>query len=145
MGFAFAQPILRAIPDDLTPWEKILDFRQDPTHRLAFFSLREWINKATKTKITPAELMDKIEYEMARTQAALKHAKIKYRYHRIETLVTSGVGFLENLVKVKWSDAAKMMFAVGKGQLDALEEEAKIAENELYYLAKAQDFFGKQK
>jgi hypothetical protein len=133
------------VPDDLTSWQDIFEFRKDNENQLAFFVLRDWINRAIQVESSAAELKDKIEWEIGRTEAALKRARIKHNYQQFETVVTSGVGFLENLLKIRWSKATEAAFSVGKSHIDMLTEEAKIAENGLYYVVKAKEIFGEQR
>jgi hypothetical protein len=128
-------------PDDLTPWENIVEFRHDNENALAFFALRDWITQIVRSDISEVDLRDKIEFELARLTSQLERAKIKHRYETVETTVTSSVGILENLIKFKWTEAAKSAFAVRHHHLDMLEAEAKIAENGLYYIVKSREKF----
>jgi hypothetical protein len=130
------------VPDELTPWEAILDFRKE-NQKLAFCSLREWIKEATHENCTSAELKDKIEFEVARVETALKRARVKHTYRMIETVVTSGVSLVENLLKMEWSEATKAVLKPIESHLDALQEEEEIAKSGLYYVVRAKEAFGK--
>ena len=50
------------MPDDGTPWERIVEFRNDPDSKSRLYSLRRWISRSA-TAATPArELAEELEY-----------------------------------------------------------------------------------
>jgi hypothetical protein len=129
------------VPDGLTPWEDILEFRANSKSRLAFFQLREWIKDAAKSDNTGAELKDRIEYELTTLEAELKRARIKSTVGTIEIVVTSAGEVVENLLGLKFGEAAKALIRMFKGEVDTLSEEEKLAKHGLYYIVKAKEVF----
>jgi predicted NACHT family NTPase len=82
---------------------------------------------------------------LARLNDSLRRAKIKHNFQRVETIVSSGVGVVENILKLKWSKATKLAFSIVKTELDMLDAEATIADNDLYYIVKANETFGRDR
>jgi hypothetical protein len=122
------------IPGELTPWEAILEIRQNEESNLAFRSLREWTNDIVRSKMSALELREKIEHETAKIEREMQRLKLKYRMDVLETVVISATEFVENCLKLKPSAALKALFTVRKTRLSLLEAESKLAERGPYYL-----------
>jgi hypothetical protein len=132
------------VPDELTPWEEILDFRKENESQLAFGGLREWIKDATSKNYTAVDLKDKLEHELARLEAALKRAKLKHRFQTIEAIVTSGADVIENLLELKLKEATKAAIGITRSLIETLPEEDVLAEHGLYFVVKAKEAFGER-
>lgn len=67
--------------------------------------------------------------------------RIKSRLGRMEQIVAGSLGFLENLVKLNWSSAAKNLFALARIDVALLEAEREAPGRELAYIVKAHEYF----
>jgi hypothetical protein len=131
-----------AVPDELTPWEAIMDFRNDPENKAAFVNLRKFIRDSSGSTKPAVEFQDELESNILKTTNALKRAKIKCSDAVLEASVVSAVSVIENLIKIKWSKLLKPLFDIKKARHNYLEAEAKIAESSSYYIVKANEAFG---
>src|SRR5690606_7704783 len=129
-------------PDELTPWEAILDYRRDPETRQAFAGLRNWVNEATRAHASPRELYDTLEWELQRYERALRLHRIKFSHQVLEAIVTTPFECVENLIKMRWNDAAKCLFAISRLYLERLEGEETMRGRELHYLVRTRERFG---
>ena len=131
------------VPDPLTSWEAILDFRQDTANRRDFANFRAYILKQARSEKQPAELRDEIELDFLNLQASLARCRIKYRTRMVETIVVSAVSVIENILKIRFSELVKPFFQLTRSHLEYLEEEARHAEHSLYYVVKLSEASGK--
>lgn len=130
------------VPSEITPWEAIIDFRNDPHMRQAFLGLRNWMSDVGKSGVSRAEVSERLEYQILKIEDELKRARIEYTLGQTETLVSGTFALIENLLKLNLKDAAGGLFSVAKNRIALLEKEAKIAESGLYYIVKANEKFG---
>ena len=49
-------------PSKTTPWERIIDFRNDPDTAHHFLALRNWMTETAKAQLSPREIEENIEY-----------------------------------------------------------------------------------
>lgn len=124
-------------PSDTTPWESIEDFRRDKDARNKFWDLKRWINKAGKSGLTQYEVADELMGLMNDYTKHFTLHKMKAQVSVLEVLVTTTAEIAENLVKVKWSKAAKSLFKVGKQNIALFEDEKDIPGKEVAYIADA--------
>jgi hypothetical protein len=56
--------VLRSLPlpDEKTPWEQILEYRNDPDSRQKFFALRNWMSDVARSNLTPIEIGEKFNF-----------------------------------------------------------------------------------
>lgn len=137
--------VLKSMPtlDDNTPWESILDFRSDPESRAKFLALRSWMSDIAKCNLKPNEMAQKIEWLVHEYESHLDLHKMKFNKGVLETIVTVGAEFLEDVMKIKWGKAAKILFTLQHRKIQMLEAEAKAPGREVAYIAKARKKFQK--
>jgi hypothetical protein len=109
------------IPDELTPWEQIIEYRSDPDSRSKFLALRHWMSEVARAEITPAEVEEKIEYLIDQYQKHMRLHRMKTNVGTLETIVTTGAEFLGDLVSFKWGKAAEALFSLKRRQVALLE------------------------
>jgi hypothetical protein len=141
---ATMRAVLKAlpIPDELTPWKDILEFRRDTETVCAFAGLREWIQQAAGEQLSARELEAKLHGDLLRYEQQLKRHGIKATYLRLETVVTAPVACIENFLKLKWTDMMKTAFSVGRQEIELMEAEEELAGRQLHYIVRAQERFG---
>lgn len=134
---AVAQVVLKSVPlpNDGTPWEDILDYRNDPDSRIRFLRLKHWMNAAVTQSRSPRDLHDELQTLLAEYEDHMKLHRMKVRTGAIETFVTTTAEVLEGLVKVKWSDSARALFSFRRRRLQLLEAERQAPGRQLAYLA----------
>lgn len=128
-------------PSEHTPWEQILEYREDPDSRATFLALRNWMNETIRANLPPTEIAENLEYLLSEYQRHLKLHKMKATSGIIETVVVSGAQIAENLVRLKFSDIAKIPFAAKHRKLALYEGELTLPGHELAYILKTQEVF----
>ena len=129
------------IPDDSVSWEQILDYHSDPDSRGKLTALRMWMSEVARSELTPREVEEKLEWLMHDYERHLKLHKMKYSTGTLETIVTVGAEFLENMVKFEWGKAAKALFAIKHRRIELLEAEMSAPGSEVAYLVEAKKKF----
>jgi len=137
------QIVLNALPliDWSTPWEQIVEYRSDPNSKSKFLALKNWMNDIARTKLPPAEVEDKLEWLIHDYQQHLNLHKLKANAGAFETVITSGAELVENLVKIKWGKAAKMLFSLKHRKVALMEAELKAPGREIAYILGAREKF----
>lgn len=131
------------IPDDQTPWENILEFKNNPDNKGKMAGLRLWVNKSLKSKYSISELKDELEYLTYQYTKRLEIHKIKYNSGLLQTFVVGSAELLENTVKLKFSNIAKGLFSATNSKADLLNLELTAPGNELSYIYQANKTFNK--
>lgn len=129
------------VPNDLTPWEQIFEYRSDPESISKFLALRNWMNEVARAKLTPLEIEQKLEYQIDQYQQHLKLHKLKTNVGALETIVVASAEFLEDLVKCKWGKLAKGLFSLKHRRLALMEGELTAPGNEIAYIVRAKEIF----
>lgn len=154
IGDAFASgtaPVLEVIlksmpiPDDKTPWEDIIEFRSDPESMKRLRRLRVWVRKFAKatTATSLAEMKEEIEALLDEYEEHMKLHRMKVNKGATETLVTVAGEVAEDLVKLKWSELAKLPFILRERKISLLEAEAKAPNRELAFISMARSRFSR--
>lgn len=129
------------IPSDSTPWEQILEFRNDADSYSKFLALRNWINETARGELSPIEIEQKLEYLLDQYRQHMKLHKIKTNTGLLETVVVTGGEVLGNLITFQWGKSAKALFALKNRKIALLEGELTAPGNEVAYIIKAQESF----
>lgn len=132
------------LPDDMTAWEQIIDYREDPENQKNILALRRWIRKISSEELAKAELEEEIEWLINEFQEHMKYHKIKANAETLEVLVKAPLEIIEDLVKLKWSKIPEPFFAVKKRQLMLMEAEMNAPGKELAYIIKSREAFESQ-
>ncbi len=74
------------LPNNTTPWEQILDYKNDTDTKNSILSLRRWIGKMASNTQSSAEIEEELEWLISRFQTHMKLHKIKTN---TETLLTT--------------------------------------------------------
>ena len=85
------------------------------------------------------EIEDKIEFLFDQYTERLKLHRLKYTSSTLEIICITTTQFLENIVKLKFSDALKVFFEVNMKKIEIIEAEKNILGRELSYIHKIQD------
>jgi hypothetical protein len=129
------------IPDELTPWEQIIEFRQDPDTRNKFPALRRWMSKVIKNELKPNEIVQELEELLHVYQQHYKLHKIKMKNLRFKTAFTIVPEIIEHLIRLQFGGAAKSLFEFREKKIELMEAELKLPSSEVAYIIKAHEKF----
>lgn len=129
------------IPDEKTPWEQLIEFRDDPISIEKFIGLKNWINDISKQNLSTNELEDKINFLVNDYKKHMKIHKMSTNIGFIETAISLPLQVLENLVKIKWSEISKSLFQFKYKKLNLMKAEMQAPGRELSYIVYTQDKF----
>ncbi|WP_116895338.1 hypothetical protein [Pseudomonas syringae] len=129
-------------PSIETPWEAILDWRNDEEAKIKFRRLKNWMNKTSERKdLNPDHLRDEVLYLLDEYQQYMKIQKAKFSTSTLRTIVTGAAEVLESLTKLKFKALAEMPFKISEAHLAVREAELKAPGRELAYIVDANDNF----
>ena len=111
--------------------EKFIEFKSDPNTQLKLGRLKEWVLEMSRKDYSEKEIEQKIDFLLQEYTSQLELHKIKYRLGKIESIVTISLEVLENLVKLNFSKAAKVLFDLTRNDLALLEAEQQMTGREL--------------
>ena len=130
------------IPDDATPWESILDFRQDLDSKRRLVSLQRWMANAAKSDVTERELSLELKELLYQYEQHMELHSIKYRRGVLQTVTTVLGDSLEHLSRFRPGKAASALFAIRDDQVRLLEAEMAAPGREVAYVLQASKRFG---
>lgn len=133
--------LLSAVPQPSidTPWDAIIDWRNDDEAQVKFRRLKNWMNKISlQEEINTNHLFDEISYLLDEYQQYMKIQKIKFSAGIVRTLVTTGADVLESLTKLNFKAIAEMPFKMNDARVALKEAELKAPGRELAFIIDAQ-------
>jgi hypothetical protein len=145
-GNQVVQVVLSAlpVPDDLTAWEQIAEFRSDPDSKRKLLQLKVWMRELAKGNCSHAEAEEKLEWLMREYEHHMQIHRMKTSQGVLEAVVTTAAEIAEDLVKIRWSNAAKALFSMRMKRIELLEAESKAPGHEIAYLLKAKNAFRRE-
>jgi hypothetical protein len=129
------------IPDESTPWEQVIEYRSDPDSQSKFLALRHWMSEVARAELTPAEVEEKLEYLIDQYQQHMKLHRMKTNVGALETIVTTSLEVISDLLTIKWNKAAEALFSLKRRQVALLEGELTAPGSEVAYIVKARETF----
>ena len=124
-----------------TSWEQIAEFKSDPDSIKKFLAFKNWINDVSSPSMSEIHLLEKIEHHLNEYRAHLLLHKMKTATTSFELFVTTTAEILENIATLKFSNAAKSIFEIGKHELAIWEAEQNAPFKEVAYIDKATRHF----
>ena len=132
------------LPVEETPWEDIVQFRSDEDARGSLVMLRRWMRKLSIEGLSKAEIEEEIEFLMHTYRSHMNYHGIKSRNGLLKTVLTTPLEVAENLVKIKWKDAAESVFSISQNRISLMEAELKAPGREISYIIRARGMFGER-
>lgn len=132
------------IPNNETPWEQIIDYRNDPDTQKHLASLRRWISKISKENLSSIEIEEEIRSLVDDFQNHMKFHKMKANTEALEVLVNASADVIGNLLTLKFSKIISPLFAIKKRELSLLEAELTAPGREMAYIIKTKETFNSQ-
>ncbi|WP_139709017.1 hypothetical protein [Aeromonas allosaccharophila] len=129
-------------PTNETPWEAIIDWRNDEEAKMKFRRLKNWMNKASDKKdLNPVHLKDEILHLLDEYQQYMKIQNAKFSQGTLRTIVTTTAEVVESLAKLKIKSLAEMPFKISEANIAVQEAELKAPGRDLAYIVDAQRRF----
>lgn len=129
------------LPNNETPWEQIIDYRNDAETQKLLLALRRWISKVSTQNSSPLEIEEEIESLIHEFQEHMKLHNMKANAEALEVIVNSTSDVLGNLLTLKFSKIIEPLFAIKKRQLSLLEAELTAPGKAMAYIIKSRDTF----
>lgn len=129
------------LPNKETPWERIIDYRNDSDNQRNLLNLRRWIRRTSTENLSPAEVEEELEWLMNEFQSQMKLHKLKANTETLEVMVKILPETIENLIKLKFSKLPEPFFALKKRQINLMEAELNAPGREIAYVIKTQEAF----
>jgi hypothetical protein len=129
------------IPNDSTPWESLIDYRNDPDNRKNLLALRRWIRNLSAKELPEIEIKEEIEWLLNELQDHMKFHKMKANTETLEVMIKAPLEIIENLIKFKFSKIPEPLFALKKRQINLMEAELRAPNRELAYIIKTKESF----
>lgn len=129
------------LPNNETPWEQIIDYRNDPENQKSLLSLRRWIRKISTEDLSPVEIEEELEWLTNEFQSHMKIHKLKANTETLEVMIKTPFETIENLIKLKFSKIPEPLFALKKTQINLMEAELNAPGREMAYIIKTRDTF----
>jgi hypothetical protein len=133
------------LPNNETPWEQIVDYRNDPKNQQSLKNLRRWIRKTSSEVLSSTtEIEEEFEWLINEFQNHMNFHKMKANTETVEVMVKAPFEVIENLVKLKFSKIPDLLFAIKKRQINLMEAELNAPGREMAYVIKAKNSFQSQ-
>lgn len=120
-------------------FNKFIEFKADEDTKLKLDRLRDWVLDMSKKNYSVKEIEQKLDYLLSEYCKQLEIHKLKYELGTMETFVTTSLEVIENVAKLNFSKAAKVIFELGKQDVNLLEAEQKMIGKEVAIIKKAKD------
>lgn len=125
------------LPNNETPWEQIIDYRNDSENQKNLLNLRRWIRKISSENLPPAEIEEELEWLMNEFQNHMKFHKMKANTETLEVIAKAPLELLE----LQFSKITEPLFALKKRQINLMEAELNAPGREMSYIIKTGDTF----
>lgn len=130
------------IPSDITPWEDIIEFRNDPSTRLRFLDLHRWVKKMIREDHPIKDLREELEYLLLQHDVHMKRHRVRYRYGKLRVLLSFGAGLLENTIKLKLKELVDLPFQFAERMVTLNDAESGSPGKEVSYIIQSHERFG---
>lgn len=128
-------------PKEDTPWELILDWRNDKTAQSKLIRLKNWVNTiAEKPNLNINHLKDEINCLLNEYENYMHIKKIKYSHSVVRQLVTTTGEIIEDILKLKIKDILDIPFKLTEKNILLQESELSAPGRELAYIISTKDY-----
>ena len=130
-----------AIPDELIPWQDIIDFRNEDESKKRLLDLHLWISDLATGKVSYVEAANRVQSLKERYRDSMKIAKMKFKTGIVRTIVVGLFALIENTLKLKLKEIADAPFNIVNGRAELMEREMDAPGRQLSYLVRLEDRF----
>lgn len=128
-------------PSPDLPWNALADFRADPEAGGMLVRLRRWMSDFARKQPSAVEVKEELDYLLHSYAEHMRHHRIKYELGAIELIATTAAEVIEDIVKVKLKDLAKIPFTVRKDEISLWEAELNAPGRDVAYILKVEREF----
>jgi hypothetical protein len=129
------------MPDNETPWEQIIDYRDDEDNQKNLLNLRRWITKISTENLSSVEIEEELEWLLNKFKDHMKIHNLKANTETLELVVKILPETIENLIKLRFSKLPEPFFALKKRQINLMEAELNAPGREMSYVIKIREAF----
>ena len=130
------------MPTEDTPWEAILDFRNDTEAKGYLTGLRVWMAEISKQTLSPKELEEKLDWLLFKREQHIKAHKIRCNFGTFGAAFVASMSILEDLAKIRWGKAAEGIVSLTNRKAELMRLEIESPNIELNYILKVREKFG---
>jgi hypothetical protein len=131
------------VPDDATPWEAILEFREDEEARRKFRLLKAFLNRfVTEHAERPLrEIEDDLLGRLTDYESHMRLHRLKIRRGVLQTIMMISAEIIDGITQKRMTKAVDAVFSVRNQDIQMLEAERSAPNRELAYLYSANERF----
>lgn len=133
------------IPEESTPWEEVLRFREEKMNKISRISLRRFVRQLSMQDMTASDINDEIEQDMYLLERELANRNMSFQNATIEAVVVGAASLIQNCLKFELGDLAEKAFTVKSAHAELLASELEFVKRNTYFLVKANETFGQVK
>jgi len=130
-----------SLPNDNTPLEDIVSFRNDEDARHKLLSLRLWMYDMKNEEYTTQYISEKLEYLIHEYEQHMKIQKLKFSSGTLESIIVSTATLVEDIVKLKFEKTAKKLFSIKHRKIHLLEADMNAPGREVAYISNINNKF----
>ncbi len=125
------------VPDDMTPWEPIIEFHTDPASRNALLRLRRWMRQVATAPTEPHYLEEEIEWLVNEYEDHMRLHRLKINKGTLEIVVTFVAALVEDVAMLNLRDAVGLFFERKRRTIALAEAERTSPGREFAFLSRA--------
>lgn len=129
-------------PSDSTPWEKILDFKNDNDAKEKLNGLRHWSNSIASENISTKEANEKLQWLLYEHTRHMEYHKMQTQMGALKFTFILGAEILENITKLQFGELTKRMLSAKSIKTTLLHAELNAPHREISYLYLSRNKFG---
>lgn len=129
------------LPSEDTPWQAILDWRNDADATTRYRRLRAWVNGLCRGNYSAADARDELATLMDDYQIYMRKQHRDMTRSRMEVIATTAAEVLEDLAHVRFSRTIEALFRLLRGEATLLESELTAPGREVAYIVQTREHF----
>lgn len=127
-----------------TPWEALLDWRNDEEAKSKFLRLKVWMNSiSTQQDVNMNHLKEEVDYLIDEYRQYMKIQNAKFSSGTLRSIVVGAAEIMESVAKLKLKNLAEMSFQISQANIELKAAEFAAPGRELAYIVHAQNQFKK--
>ncbi|MCG8806456.1 hypothetical protein G1K75_12420 [Tenacibaculum finnmarkense] len=117
-----------------TEWNQIIEIKSDEELKHKYLKLNNWINEISLESYSINEIQEKLEFMLADYEKQLKYHSKQIEYSKLELLLNSSIGIIENLLKLNLTEIGKNTINAKKEKLNLEINKQFLSGNEIAYI-----------
>lgn len=117
-----------------TEWSQIIEIKSDNDLKHKYLKLNNWINDIAIESYSTREIQEKLEFMLLDYEKQLKYHSKQIEYNKLELVLNSSLGIIENLVKLNFSEIGKNIINAKKEKLNLEINKQFLSGNEIAYV-----------